>query len=153
MPRQRQGDDALGSHPGAKPKKKTNNSLRSRASRLTLDDRMRCEWIAAELVRFFREHGRAFPWRTNREPYRTALAEVMLTKTRAEVVSPAFSLLVELGLTRFRGHSDRSLLMEGQKGVPCQGNAPNTPQSTSRKPCAGSSTGKSPSPPLPTIWA
>jgi A/G-specific adenine glycosylase len=67
---------------------------RSRKGRLTSGDRSRCACIAASLVKFYREHGRTFPWRLDRQPYSTALVEILLTKTRAESVVPVYSLLL-----------------------------------------------------------
>lgn len=49
--------------------------------------------LAKPLERWFCEHGRAFPWRDWTDPYRVTVAEVLLQRTRAEVVAaflPAF---------------------------------------------------------------
>lgn len=42
----------------------------------------------------------------------------------AQLVRDAIVKMGWLGLTRFRGHSDRSLLMEGQEVVPVSGGTP-----------------------------
>ena len=34
------------------------------------------------LLRWFRRHGRALPWRTTRDPYRVAVSEFMLQQTQ-----------------------------------------------------------------------
>jgi A/G-specific adenine glycosylase len=46
--------------------------------------------LAAKLVPWFREHGRAFPWRDTRDPYLVLSAELMLQRTRASQVAPVF---------------------------------------------------------------
>jgi A/G-specific adenine glycosylase len=55
--------------------------------------------IAAEagraLCSYYRELGRRFPWRSERDPYRVAVAEILLQKTRAEVVVPALKELLD----------------------------------------------------------
>ena len=39
--------------------------------------------IAQRSAAYFREHGRPFPWRQERDPFRLAVAEILLQKTRA----------------------------------------------------------------------
>lgn len=55
--------------------------------------------VAAEagraLCSYYREFGRQFPWRSERDPYRVAVAEILLQKTRAEVVVPALKELLD----------------------------------------------------------
>jgi A/G-specific adenine glycosylase len=49
--------------------------------------------MAPRLERWFNDHGRDFPWRRLRDPYRIAVTEVLLQRTQAEVVArfaPAF---------------------------------------------------------------
>lgn len=43
-----------------------------------------------ELVRWFRRHRRALPWRENRDPYRVWISEAMLQQTRVATVIPYF---------------------------------------------------------------
>lgn len=42
------------------------------------------------LVRWWRSHGRDFPWRRTREPFQVLVAEFMLRRTRASQVSPVY---------------------------------------------------------------
>jgi A/G-specific adenine glycosylase len=43
-----------------------------------------------DLVRWFRENRRPFPWRTRLTPYRVWISELMLQQTRADTVVPYF---------------------------------------------------------------
>lgn len=90
--------------------------------------------------------------------YDLALHYVNMTEATKGSIERHYSLargerLQALGLTRFRGHPDRSLPVEGQKDVSCQGNAPNIRRSTNKRLCAASLTGGNRSHPLPPIWA
>jgi A/G-specific adenine glycosylase len=49
------------------------------------------------LLRWFDEHGRHFPWRSNASVYRQVIAELLLQRTRADTVSGFF----EAFITRF----------------------------------------------------
>ena len=42
------------------------------------------------VLAWFDEHGRAFPWRDHRDPYKTLVAEVMLQQTQTARVSPSY---------------------------------------------------------------
>ncbi len=42
----------------------------------------------------YRRHGRSFPWRTNRTPYRVLVSEIMLQQTQADRVVPYFERFV-----------------------------------------------------------
>src|SRR2546426_11969282 len=44
----------------------------------------------ARVLAWFDEHGRHFPWRETRDPYRTMVAEVMLQQTQTGRVAPAY---------------------------------------------------------------
>ena len=46
--------------------------------------------LRAALLAYFRQHARSFPWRSDSDPYRVLVSEVMLQQTRAAVVSPYF---------------------------------------------------------------
>lgn len=47
--------------------------------------------VARRLLRWFRKHGRSFPWRRSTNPYHVLCCEVMLQRTRAEQVEPVYS--------------------------------------------------------------
>lgn len=47
-------------------------------------------FLAEELTRWYRVHGRSLPWRTTRDPYRIWLSEVMLQQTRVDTVIPYY---------------------------------------------------------------
>ena len=46
--------------------------------------------LRAALLAYFRQDARSFPWRSDSDPYRVLVSEVMLQQTRASVVSPYF---------------------------------------------------------------
>ena len=46
------------------------------------------------LLNWFRGHGRDFPWRRNRDPYRVLVAELLLQRTQAAQVRPVYEELV-----------------------------------------------------------
>ncbi len=43
-----------------------------------------------KIVSWFRKHGRAYPWRQERDPFRILIAEMMLRRTRADQVVPVY---------------------------------------------------------------
>jgi A/G-specific adenine glycosylase len=47
------------------------------------------------LLRWWRDNARSYPWRRNRSPYATAIAEIMLRRTRAEQVVPVYERFLE----------------------------------------------------------
>jgi A/G-specific adenine glycosylase len=50
--------------------------------------------VASQSAAYFRRAGRKFPWRTERDPFRLAVAEILLQKTRANSVAPTYSALI-----------------------------------------------------------
>lgn len=46
------------------------------------------------IISWWNENGRAFPWRSERDPYKLLLAEVLLHRTRAETVVPVYNDLI-----------------------------------------------------------
>lgn len=54
-----------------------------------LDDRM-IRWVRARLLRWGRTHFRHYPWRDERDPWLTLLAEFLLQRTRANQVESVF---------------------------------------------------------------
>jgi A/G-specific adenine glycosylase len=52
--------------------------------------------LTTSLIGWARLHGRRFPWRQTRIPYRILLAEVLLHRTRAAAVVPVYRRLVGL---------------------------------------------------------
>jgi A/G-specific adenine glycosylase len=50
-------------------------------------------WLRRRVLGWARCHGRDFVWRRSRDPYDVLLAEVLLHRTRADVVEPTFLLL------------------------------------------------------------
>ena len=47
-------------------------------------------WVRRQLLAWFRKHGRALPWRRNRDPYAIWVSEVMLQQTQVATVIPFF---------------------------------------------------------------
>jgi A/G-specific adenine glycosylase len=52
--------------------------------------------VVDRLLEWHEKHGRRFPWRENRTPYRVLLAEILLQKTPAERVVGAYEELLKL---------------------------------------------------------
>ncbi len=50
--------------------------------------------VRRALLRWFEEHGRAFPWRADADLYRRVIAELLLQRTRAETVSAFFEAFI-----------------------------------------------------------
>jgi A/G-specific adenine glycosylase len=49
------------------------------------------EWFREDVVEWYKEHGRNFPWRApDTNLYRHVLAEILLQRTRAETLAPFF---------------------------------------------------------------
>lgn len=46
------------------------------------------------LLRWFREHGRSYPWRETQDPYRIFVAEFMLQRTGAQQVQPVYRAFI-----------------------------------------------------------
>lgn len=64
------------------------------APRTSVGRALTVEEIASIVVRWYRKHGRAFPWRLTRDPYHLLLAETLLIQTQAErVVKPYLDLV------------------------------------------------------------
>jgi A/G-specific adenine glycosylase len=53
------------------------------------------ENFRAALLNWFDDHGRNLPWRTEREPYKVWLSEIILQQTRVEQGSPYFHRFLE----------------------------------------------------------
>ena len=51
--------------------------------------------LPSVLLPWYREHGRALPWRQSREPYRIWLSEIMLQQTRVEAVKGYYARFLE----------------------------------------------------------
>lgn len=51
--------------------------------------------VARGAASFYRERGRHFAWRDERNPYRLAVAEILLQKTRAQSAAPIFDKLMQ----------------------------------------------------------
>jgi len=49
-----------------------------------------CRTFRRRIHRFFRAHGRSFPWRRTRDPYRVLVSEVMLQQTQTSRVETKF---------------------------------------------------------------
>jgi A/G-specific adenine glycosylase len=50
--------------------------------------------VAERSAAYYKSAGRHFPWREEREPFRLAVAEILLQKTRASAVAPTYSALI-----------------------------------------------------------
>ena len=55
-----------------------------------IDDR-EIEWFREDLLAWYKENGRTFPWRsTDTSLYQHVIAEILLQRTRAETLAPFF---------------------------------------------------------------
>jgi A/G-specific adenine glycosylase len=51
-------------------------------------------WLRRRVLAWFDEHGRDFPWRERRDPYRVLIAEILLQRTRADLVPLVFERFI-----------------------------------------------------------
>jgi len=51
--------------------------------------------IGRELIKWWRAHGRRYPWRETRDPYKIIVAEIMLQRTKADQVLPVYRDFLE----------------------------------------------------------
>jgi len=71
-------------------------------------------WLAAvrgRVLRWGRRNFASYPWRVDRDPWLTLIAELLLQRTRASQVLPAYELF------RARYRTPRDLLRAGRRGV------------------------------------
>lgn len=47
-------------------------------------------WLRRRVLAWFERNGRTFPWRERTEPYRVLTAEILLQRTRADLVEPVY---------------------------------------------------------------
>jgi A/G-specific adenine glycosylase len=52
-------------------------------------------WLASRLRHWFRTNGRSFPWRRERDPFRVLIAELLLQRTRSDLVEASFRRLFD----------------------------------------------------------
>ncbi|NUQ71195.1 MAG: hypothetical protein HUU17_10270 [Chthonomonadales bacterium] len=77
------------------------------------DDSARINAVRIALRRWYESHARDFPWRHNRTPYRTAIAELMLRRTRAEQVTPVYEAFIAAYPTLdAAAHEDSATIIE-----------------------------------------
>jgi len=53
------------------------------------------QWFRRRLLAWYRQHGRALPWRETRDPYRILVSEVMLQQTQVDRVLPKYEEWLE----------------------------------------------------------
>lgn len=68
---------------------------RSRRLRFSPKTNEKIAAIATLAARHYRDNGRDFPWRNERDGFRLAVAEILLQKTRAESVVPVYGRIIE----------------------------------------------------------
>jgi A/G-specific adenine glycosylase len=59
-----------------------------------VDDSQR-RWLRRRVLAWFEEHGRSFPWRATDDPYAVLMAELLLQRTRADLVPKTFGRFLE----------------------------------------------------------
>jgi A/G-specific adenine glycosylase len=62
-------------------------AIRNEVGRLS---KLRAREVANGAKEFFESEGRTFPWREERDPFKLAVAEILLQKTRASTVVPIY---------------------------------------------------------------
>jgi A/G-specific adenine glycosylase len=80
--------------PASKPRAKPKAAPTAKA-RPASPKRLDLAKLQAKVLGWFGEHGRAFPWRKTRDPYRTMVAEVMLQQTQTGRVAPTYDTFLE----------------------------------------------------------
>lgn len=73
----------------SKPESKSDNPDSDFGFRIA-DFGFSSSWLASRLLPWFARHQRDFPWRSDRDPYRIWVSEVMLQQTQAATVIPYF---------------------------------------------------------------
>jgi A/G-specific adenine glycosylase len=53
-------------------------------------------WIRRRVLAWFRSSGRTFPWRGTRDPFAVLIAELLLQRTRADLVEPVYRRFIAL---------------------------------------------------------
>ena len=51
-------------------------------------------WLRRQVLAWFDGHGRVFPWRERPDPYRVLVAEILLQRTRADLVLPVYEQFI-----------------------------------------------------------
>ena len=64
---------------------------------MTIDPK-KLKTVLPVIADFFARSGRALPWRTDRDPYRVWLSEIMLQQTRVEAVIPYYARFLRADL-------------------------------------------------------
>lgn len=57
--------------------------------------RIEKERFQEDLIRWFKVHGRTFPWRETDAPFKILVAEILLQKTNAEKVRPIYETIIK----------------------------------------------------------
>ncbi len=71
-------------------------NARKRRLRFSPKTRETIAAVANLASQYYREHGRDFPWRHERNGFRLAVAEILLQKTRAESVVPVYERIISV---------------------------------------------------------
>ena len=58
-------------------------------------DEAKLRWFRSQLRNWAKLHGRQFPWRTTKDPYAILVAEFLLQKTNAPLVTPLYQAFME----------------------------------------------------------
>ena len=53
------------------------------------------KFFVKRLLKWFAEHGRKYPWRETKDPYRVLVAEIMLQRTKSEQVADIYPKFME----------------------------------------------------------
>jgi len=56
---------------------------------------LRKERFQENLIKWFKVHGRTFPWREISDPFKILVAEILLQKTNAEKVEPTYETVIK----------------------------------------------------------
>lgn len=69
-------------------------NVRKRRLRFSSKTHEKIAAVANLAAQYYRERGRDFPWRHERDGFRLAVAEILLQKTRAESVVPVYARII-----------------------------------------------------------
>jgi A/G-specific adenine glycosylase len=77
-----------------KVSEKVMKSTPAQESRVRASQEPTATWLRRRLAVWFEKHGRNFVWRRNTIPYHVLVAELLLQRTRADIVEPYFEKFV-----------------------------------------------------------
>jgi A/G-specific adenine glycosylase len=92
--------------------------VRSKAGKPRARSKPEFSKVHDRVLKWFDEHGRSFPWREHRDPYRTLVAEVMLQQTQTGRVGPTYAtFLAKFPDVRTLAHAPAMEVIQAWRGL------------------------------------